>query len=1121
MPTLSREDYEMDQSLNAESDFTTVERPQLSREDFLADTVNQYEMPTDDLVALLDKKPESIGELEPGLPEWEKEFAGDHPITYAAGRALYDTAKTVIQGAKDVADVTTILPWTATPEQRAKQEAAGDTILRYTPFFKRVMSPDAVEEFMELDNGQKATALAWDSLEVAMWSTTFWKGAWTVAKATFIPVSKAVGKVLRSKRMKLVEDAVMKEYGAKPFVREQAGRKMLKQFGLTDEEEIYAILHDEISTFIPRRISVEKKAISPYLRQMVEWSERTPMLKQRIKNAIDPDMLRARHYRQTFQKKGKDIFGSSWQPKLEEQIFHGHVNRLVPGANVTLETASPELMTAVVKDMFLHPKVARKAAQNVLDTYAKIMPDVVTPTRVVYGTWEASHQAHTGVFKVVKAGKGMANKATMEWNATFAKMMEQYGLGKATVKKLGTAVHGLKFKPGFSKKQWKNTWNALMKLDDEAMKGAENALYRERIMPKKIGEIKAALDDTERRIMQAWGDFSDSLYGQMMQEKIPQIFERVGINSVGRMGVESTMAKLSPRIAEVLATNNPMNHSQKIVEVKKILKEVTDGLKHPWLKTEGRHPWFNEEGKELGKKLSTLKKELTMPTQKGKSGNFVGYLENYIARVGNTHRSMVTSWDNILVPGKKTDPVGRMKGFFTKGRSELTGFDPMSDFDSMIRGRIAAQANDLYLYPQIQKAVEHLQKVDAPAQLRSYTELWISRILGRPSNMDIKVANLFKAAGMENLPKSLGGGIWDERRVMELATTINKINMSAGLGFKPFAMIRDMFQSFLLTAADLGGLKSISHYAKGIAKQLDPSFREYCKHAGIIGEFVPEVSHATKIVPFGIGAKADKVFDASLWMFQYGDRWNRYVTAGAAWEKWAGAVDAVGGEMALSGLKGPALNRFIRKSGLSGRYPWAKNEILDMISRGDINGAKGAFIRDVVADVQYLYDVVESPVLAQTGGIVTKTAALFQSWWMNYGTLMEKWLRTGDAGMKANRMFTFMLHSAAAETMMTGMWGESTAKRTTGLGPFPSEFYDITPASWQPILKSISLIKAVSERDPDNIEKQLKALDKTKWMFIPGGLQLKQMVGAETFAEAIFRFKQSESDVNFDFLRGR
>lgn len=191
---------------------------------------------------------------------------------------------------------------------------------------------------------------------------------------------------------------------------------------------------------------------------------------------------------------------------------------------------------------------------------------------------------------------------------------------------------------------------------------------------------------------------------------------------------------------------------------------------------------------------------------------------------------------------------------------------------------------------------------------------------------------------------------------------------------------------------------------------------------------------------------------------------------------------------------------------------------------GRIEEAKAAFVKDVIADTQYLYRVSESPIVSQKFGGVGKTGFLFQSWWMNYGTLLEKWMRTGDAGAKANKVFTWMLSGAIGATMMEQAWGTGTALRSTFLGPFPSTFdKTLIPAAWTPIYELIHTVawgipQHLWKGEPEKLEENAKSLIRSLAILVPGGLQMKQIFKAvkkegvaKGLPESIIRYQRTRN----------
>lgn len=1118
MPNSSLEDF-------AKQDFTTMEtdvKPNSALESFAA-TQSGYE-PTESK-QIMPKI--SVGEI---VDPDEAEYAAQHPNTYAAGKALQATLK-------KVSAVTRL-----TKEGREARKKMATFVGNITPFVRHALTSEGRERFMSLDQQHQTRALLWDTMQTlsffpggqVVWPTLPWlhhklfpeehpefgklDAALTIATA--IPgvkqgkklVTPLIKRLASRGRFVAVEDLAMQEFGAKPFVNDVAVANKLKKIGITDENEVVAIINEDLPEFIPRRVAVEKKSISHGLRDAIEWTEHRPSLKSEVQEMLDPGTLRTEHYQKQWQIYGKRIFGEDWTPQLEKKVFEAHLDRVAPGVKIDLSEATPDLMKAVQRDMFLKPKFSERAAAEVTGAYQTTWPDIFSPVRVVYGTWEKTHRAYSKVYKVVRGGNGEANLYDMEKRLAWAKTLEQYGLGKARISK----SHNVRFKPGASKEQFDNAFRAMQEIDNIVEQGSKSAVFKANSMQRARDAVMQKLDDAEKRIVQATRDWLDSMHGEYMIEKIPQIFEQFNLTGMGKLGVEQLVNEIAPKIGKSMSSNNGLSYQQKYAALEEVLEIARKKLDHPWVKSMGRHPWFDEDGKALEKVFKTLQKDLTMTTGDGR-GNFVGYLEDYVSRIGNRQRAAREAWDDFLVPAGKNDPVGRMQGFFTKSRTQAVSYDPVIDFDSMIRARIRSQARDLFLYPKIERAIKHLQSVDAPRKLRRYTDHWLSRILGRPSHWDVNIANMLKSVGAENLPKFLGGGPWDDKKVMRVAQKINNMNILAGLGFKPFSLIRNMFQPLLTVPADLGGLKSIGHLVRGIKYQLDPEFRNYVREIGAIGEFVPEIARTQRVLPFGAAAKMERVSDVGLWLYKMSDRWNRYVTAGAAAAKWEDAVRAIGGEARLSSMPNHLMMKFARKAGLNGRRGVVKNEIVDLLSKGNLEGGRATFIKDVVADCQFFYDIAEAPVAPAVAGSVSKTGFLFQSWWMNYGSLLEKWMRTGDAGTKANRMFTFMLCSAAAEQMMEPIFGRRTAERSTFFGVFPTEVNEfLVPAAWAPIYHGIKFAGTMPFTSVDKSEAAFKAFAKSFYMYVPGGLQLKTFVdaaekeGFEGLAPAFIRAKQDK-----------
>jgi len=165
---------------------------------------------------------------------------------------------------------------------------------------------------------------------------------------------------------------------------------------------------------------------------------------------------------------------------------------------------------------------------------------------------------------------------------------------------------------------------------------------------------------------------------------------------------------------------------------------------------------------------------------------------------------------------------------------------------------------------------------------------------------------------------------------------------------------------------------------------------------------------------------------------------------------------------------------------------------------GVLGHAKDKFVADVIADTQFLYNTAETPVISGRWGVISKTGVIFQSWWMNYANLFGKWfLRTGDTGQKANRLFTWMTSSAIAGELMVHIAGfkQSQAVKSTFGGPFPTEINEyMIPPTWTPAYHALGVVGNLAKLDPESAKRRLNALAKSTVIFAPGGLQLSKSV---------------------------
>jgi len=476
-----------------------------------------------------------------------------------------------------------------------------------------------------------------------------------------------------------------------------------------------------------------------------------------------------------------------------------------------------------------------------------------------------------------------------------------------------------------------------------------------------------------------------------------------------------------------------------------------------------------------------------------------------VARVAKHEDILLQKWRGGLFEGRSA--------FYTKIRElEKMKGDPV-DFGTMIQARTMAHAKEHFLYDKLDEVVGFTKNL--PPAWVEYTEGYLGGILGTPTLSDYKVAMfLTKTAGGLERFFGKGEGLWSEQRVANLAYTLNNMAYLGGLGFKPFSALRNLFQVPLTVPTDLGGLKDLGILVEGYRWSANPVNRKYLVDIGAIEEYAPEIYLRPRILPQGkmfAGKELptmEGARDAAMWMFKASDRFNRYVTGGAAAIKWDRTFKSFNNQ-----IKPNEVVAFGRKMNLGGRYEWVKADIEDKLMRGKIGEAKAAFVKDVIADTQYLYGVADAPVILRKHGALGRTGFLFQSWWMNYGSTMQKWLTRGESpGLQFERMATAMISQGLAYSMMEPLWGKYTAIRSTALGPFPNEFNEfLIPPTWKPIYHASAAMLNI--QSPEVSARHAKAVLDSSMILVPAGLQMKSFYrgakeeGFEGFSKAIIGMK--------------
>ena len=215
----------------------------------------------------------------------------------------------------------------------------------------------------------------------------------------------------------------------------------------------------------------------------------------------------------------------------------------------------------------------------------------------------------------------------------------------------------------------------------------------------------------------------------------------------------------------------------------------------------------------------------------------------------------------------------------------------------------------------------------------------------------------------------------------------------------------------------------------------------------------------------------------------------------------------------------------MQKAGVNGRRADIKTDIetlLRLKDKASADAARKKFITSVVEDTQFVYASTHTPLITQSLGGVGRVFAIFQTWWLNYGTTIHKWMTTGTLEAKAERMMTNVLSGAVAYSIMTRMWDHEVAAKTMFAGPFPSarELIRMPPmgeAMWQN-MKVIQAMAGLAEGEKaytEKVQQQIARAARTSLpSVIPGGLQMKMTwdrgskEGLPGVVKSIIRYKK-------------
>jgi hypothetical protein len=750
-----------------------------------------------------------------------------------------------------------------------------------------------------------------------------------------------------------------------------------------------------------------------------------------------------------------------------EKVFTNQAVRVFgpeKGILMSLGTVGNDDLDLLLKDAFLNQTKIMRGIDSNIFSYLDV-------PRKVFGKGETRYGTYSRIYKPAVAMLEDVSKASLQYGQTFQGMLASKGVGK--VLEDGT------FKNFFTPSEWDEAGKLISKFDLVRSSGGSQEM---------INSIFNETSEPVQRITKAVDEFHDYLYQDDIKHKLLQIADKAGLSDYGRTQFNSMITEvpgknnLFSRISDTFSAENGLRYEAKYQKITGILDEVKTALKD-------NTDWYTEYDV---KTVNNLMRDLSY-RKGGATRGLPDYLENYSKRIYEDTNSA----GKAFVENPKSMTAG-----YVKGRTNLPNEGELvTDLGTMLSRRIREQAKSNFAYPvynEIMKVAETL-----PENLRTFTEHYMDRVLGRNSKVDEKVADMIN---------KYFGVHWDAGRVKQLSMNINNLIYTGGIGFKPFSAARNYIQPFLTTPADMGGIKDFLWLAKGLARAFKPGSVSYMRDIGVITEFTPDL--LIDAGTFDVG-KSLKLFgkemtipsmravrDAGLWMFKNSETHTRTWAGCAALEKWEyyakkfASIDTEGKAF----MSADALDSFKSKLNLNSRESWVRADIERYIRTGSAAGfdeAKKIWIRDVVADSQFLYGVADSPLVTQVGGIFTRSGLVFQSWWMHYGSLLAKWMtRTGDVPQTTQRMFTWMLSSGVAGAAMTPLWGKSVASQSVYTGPLPLD--PDLPVTFKPFVEGIKSIVAAGGipfglTSTEQMKNRIKATINTSMIFVPGGLEMKKL----------------------------
>ena len=771
------------------------------------------------------------------------------------------------------------------------------------------------------------------------------------------------------------------------------------------------------------------------------------------------------------------------------------------GKNLRLDNVGLDELGNIMQDVLQHGTGYRRAMDITAWSQIKPVEKVLGAMGRVWGTYEEFYKPIKKLSKTSAMAEGAYIKV---WHGMLAgRTFEGKPLLKVTLKKTGE----FKLAENYTAKELKAAGQLASDIDLAQSAG------------KSVPEIQMLMDAAPTKVQliaKTLWDWYDHMYAELVNARIPQIFEKTGLTDVGKVELEKLMTQPGGIVEVVngaLRAGNNLDYTAKQLilqkqvfeRVRNVTKVTQDGIVEnlAWFTDKAQDKLTADELKGLITKLGELRKRLTLREGAEEIG-FPNYLENYTARLPKEN---IKPWTP-----ERGLPDEMHAGFIHPRTAPVPEYKTRVEIHELVGARARMQASELYLYPHVDKYKEFVSGL--PTNLKAYSTHWLNRVMGVPSPVDVRTAQLLSRFSLKG---------WDERRVMNVAKTITDLTYTGGIGFKPFSVMRNYVQPIIMTPAEMGGVKDILYMAPGLKRAFNPEFRRFVESTGAIQEYAPDLTFNLRVSNL-MRDPLEKLRDFGLWMFKASDRHCRYWSAGAADVKWEHYMQRLGENGIVPRGK---LDAFRSRIGVAFREEWRRKELNDLLDIGTPEGfqeARKLFIRNISDESNFLYGQLESPLIGYTWGSPGRVTLVFQSWWMNYADKLGKWLyRTPEPGGAAisatnERLFTFMLSSAIAYHLMEPLWGGRTAISSVATGPLPLSLS--VPPTWKPFFDGLQLLANVVTLpitgDLEALRSRSVQTLKDLAIFAPGGIQTYQMIqgarkeGMEGVLKSIIKLKSEK-----------